>query len=740
MASPPRAKGALALIGETLGTAASNLGPSALEQVKGLYQTVRHPLDTLKGALEIASGVTEHGKQLLPKAMQPMMAHVSTEKADAVGRYLVQRYGGLENIRQTFMHDPVGLAADVAGVLSGGELLAARAPGILGTVGRAAGVAAKFVDPVSLAMKTTGGVTKLAGRGLAHVPGVLTTKGAPVIEQAFQAGRQGGASSRALKKGLLGKTEPRDITDPLNRTFKTVGERELAEYNAGMGTIHNDPQIVPNTFDEIDAALNSAEELAYTKGHSGTAGPFVLDESAAKTHAKIKKLVDDWKALPANEFHTPGQLDQLKQAIGAVGEIGKNSADGLSSRADKIVGTVYDAVRQKILDTAPAYGDLMKAYEARQDAVTEFQHATGADKPTAAARANAANKVRRLMEPKNPSQRSVLQKLHASSGGNEAMSAIAGEALSPMFPPIKPALTEVGLAAAGGTLLHQPLLALAAPLASPRLMGSAAFRAGTALRYPLKAAELAGKFAESGYPRSAVILGRGQASPDVEALFQKYAAKPDAAADEAPVADAPAAAPEAPAAEVAPDFDKMSTPEIEAWIAQHEGAQASAPVADVPAAAPEAPAAEAPAAGAPAAGSAPDFDKMSTPEIEAWIARQKEDLAQRVEHRESRGKQSAVSPAGAKGVMQLMDNTARDPGFGVAPARDNSEAENRRVGRDYLEALRAHYNNTPTALMAYNWGPGTVNRWLKNPDPAKVPLETRRYVNALSGQTLFEGA
>lgn len=105
-----------------------------------------------------------------------------------------------------------------------------------------------------------------------------------------------------------------------------------------------------------------------------------------------------------------------------------------------------------------------------------------------------------------------------------------------------------------------------------------------------------------------------------------------------------------------------------------------------------------------------------------------------VEYAESRGRQNAVSPAGARGVMQLMPGTARNPGFGVRAARDNSEAENRRMGRDYLDAMFKTFGDEDLALMAYNWGPGNVRKWLKAGRPeSMVPKETKDYVRKVKG-------
>lgn len=91
---------------------------------------------------------------------------------------------------------------------------------------------------------------------------------------------------------------------------------------------------------------------------------------------------------------------------------------------------------------------------------------------------------------------------------------------------------------------------------------------------------------------------------------------------------------------------------------------------------------------------------------------------------ESGGNQSAVSPKGAAGTMQLMPATAK--GLGVNP---NDRLENVAGGVAMLGQLRQKYGNDQIALAAYNWGPGNVDRWLKEGgDPAKLPAETRNYI------------
>lgn len=97
------------------------------------------------------------------------------------------------------------------------------------------------------------------------------------------------------------------------------------------------------------------------------------------------------------------------------------------------------------------------------------------------------------------------------------------------------------------------------------------------------------------------------------------------------------------------------------------------------------------------------------------------DLLASVVHAESDGRIRAVSPAGARGLMQLMPATAKDLGV-----RDSFAAEqNIAGGAAYLDALLMYYHeDIALALAAYNAGPAAVDRYHGIPPYA----ETRRYV------------
>lgn len=98
---------------------------------------------------------------------------------------------------------------------------------------------------------------------------------------------------------------------------------------------------------------------------------------------------------------------------------------------------------------------------------------------------------------------------------------------------------------------------------------------------------------------------------------------------------------------------------------------------------------------------------------------------------ESGGNPNAVSPKGARGLMQVMPATARDPGFGIRPS-NGSASDDVRVGKEYRAVMQQRYNGDLAAMWsAYNAGPGRTDEAIARYGPnwlQHMPAETRNYV------------
>jgi soluble lytic murein transglycosylase-like protein len=119
-------------------------------------------------------------------------------------------------------------------------------------------------------------------------------------------------------------------------------------------------------------------------------------------------------------------------------------------------------------------------------------------------------------------------------------------------------------------------------------------------------------------------------------------------------------------------------------------------------------------------------DKTLSPLIESAAKTQElqPKLLRAVIERESAFRPCAVSLKGAKGLMQLMPDTAGDMGV-INPFDPKQNIDG---GAKYLKQLLVKYGgDLAQALGAYNAGPGTVDQ------AGGVPTirETRDYVNAI---------
>jgi len=153
---------------ETLG----NVPSSAYQLGSDVAQVVTSPVQTLDAIANLGLGLIALA---IPDAYQEESLDKPQEAAMAVGQYISDRYGGFDKVKETLKTDPVGLLADVSGILLGGGYLATKSGLKAGQLATKAGIA---TDPLVIAGKgasqvgkgiTRRDVLKGAGAGLASL-------------------------------------------------------------------------------------------------------------------------------------------------------------------------------------------------------------------------------------------------------------------------------------------------------------------------------------------------------------------------------------------------------------------------------------------------------------------------------------------------------------------------------------------------------------------------------------------
>ena len=111
-----------------------------------------------------------------------------------------------------------------------------------------------------------------------------------------------------------------------------------------------------------------------------------------------------------------------------------------------------------------------------------------------------------------------------------------------------------------------------------------------------------------------------------------------------------------------------------------------------------------------------------------------------IARQESQFDKTAVSGAGARGLMQLMPGTAREQsgkiGLAYSPAALTTDPNlSIMLGSSYFQRVYAIYNSYPLAIAAYNAGGGNVNKWLRaNGDPRTGAVDMVDWIEAIPFQ------
>lgn len=310
--------GALKETGATLGRAALNLPVSVGRQAVGLASAVLHPVETIKGVLNVAGGATgaaiggQEGSVGTPEqqaAYEGMKAH------------FVNRYGSAEGFKNAIETDPAGVLMEIGTAISGvGSGVGAVGTGAktLGGLTGAEGLSAAgtAAEAIGTAAKTAGGKIALAPVTVPYAVGKGVIKaGKEVIPAAARAGAEAIAEKltpdstlekiveTGMSKGIkpsvtsVGKTAPQRAAY-FNKAQEAIKEIINNKNNLSLknaeGDIHAGlPESVNHFAQAIDQSKRSLfseyDALAQAAGRGGAAIDLtpVVNELKTITNNKV---------------------------------------------------------------------------------------------------------------------------------------------------------------------------------------------------------------------------------------------------------------------------------------------------------------------------------------------------------------------------------------------------------------------------------------------------------------------
>ena len=455
---------------------------------------------------QMASNIVPSGKKFVIDTLTPFFKPVETAKnlgqlgksiytlvvdsddpdaqlAKDVGQFFADRYGGIDAIKETIKNDPVGFLGDASIILTGGAMLSARIPSqTANVVARAMTATGNVIDPLTLSARVVANpVTKyVANKGIAPIVasglGLTTQAGRASIETAYQAGKAGGEQGQAFQSAMRGADDAEKLVTDAIGGMKNLKDAKRATYQSGMTGLQLGRMPVDIT--KVEKMLEKFKQQYFPKNRN------IIGKAGTEQFNRIEKAIDEFLQNP--NAHTIEDLDILKQEI--FGDFSK-FPEGQSGR---VITEMGNGIKNIILEQAPDYANVMKAYEDASAMERNIAQATSISSNAKAT--NMSTALRKLQQSTkdgvlgNQGQKlSYIERLDQANPNAFLKEQIAGSALNTITPrgiqgSIMGALPTAGLAFGTG---FNPLAYAGLASASPRAMGELAYYTGKASNMPI---------------------------------------------------------------------------------------------------------------------------------------------------------------------------------------------------------------------------------------------------------------
>lgn len=418
-----------------------NVLPSAGRAISDIFSAVTNPVQTGKALGNLAIGAGAKIQDTLSRGVDAVFGtkgfgrnenQEAQDMVDAVTRFYTERYGSLENARQTFINDPVGALSDVAAVLSVGGLAARGAGGAvqaagatrtgetLSRAGQALTIAGNVADPIVQAGRGVGAVaapvTRAIGNAGAEVLGATTGAKSGVIREAFR------NDTPEYQAALRGDITEGDIVGTARDALQVVRNERAAAYQQAFSKL----QAAKETYDispvvrQLDKELDNFGIRRAQDGTLDFSRSTISNRSDQNDVAALLETVNEWGYQAGDR--TGVGIDLLKRRM--------DDFYSDSGQARALVASVKGEV-QKVLDKIPGYRDMTKAYRESSELIEDLQKALSLG--TKASDDTAIRKLTSIMRDNNEVRLALVRDLERISGANIS-GMVAGQQLNRWMP------------------------------------------------------------------------------------------------------------------------------------------------------------------------------------------------------------------------------------------------------------------------------------------------------------------
>ena len=202
--------------------AAQNFLPSLGRAAVGVYEAIRHPMDTAHTIGQLGVGIDSKIEGYAGKKQDPAQKAKDESLVDALADSYKDKYGSLEQIKHTAANDPASLMMDLSAVLGAPEMALGKVPGVVGGAARASGTVGRAVNPFN-PLGVLGGTSSEA----ASTAKVLDRSGnfTPEVND-------------AIKAATNGKLSAADFIDPTNPSVQHEAAAVLSQKGVTPASIN----------------------------------------------------------------------------------------------------------------------------------------------------------------------------------------------------------------------------------------------------------------------------------------------------------------------------------------------------------------------------------------------------------------------------------------------------------------------------------------------------------------------